>query len=183
METTTKSIFRLTDLCVLAVAVSSLWFASCATQKARQPAYSADSLTLDAAISKAVVYFVQRLPTNAKIALVPFESPTGRLSDYVFEELWGRFEDTHNFVMVDRKNLERIEAEIKIQYESGKVDDNLMISMTKQYGAEILVYGQMTSLGQGPLGQGPLGQGPLGPGPFRARCFSRIPHDGLCYRC
>jgi hypothetical protein len=49
--------------------------------------------------------------------------------------------------MVDRKNLERIEAEIKIQYESGKVDENLMVSMSKQYGAEILVYGQMTSMG------------------------------------
>jgi hypothetical protein len=139
----TKTIIRITNLLM---AVSFLCFTACATQKT---AYSADSLTLDAAISEAAAYFVQRLPTNVKIALVPFDAPTGRLSDYVFEELWGRFEDSRNFVMVDRKNLERIEAEIKIQYGSGRVDDNLMVSMTKQYGAEILVYGQMVSMGQG----------------------------------
>jgi hypothetical protein len=81
------------------------------------------------------------------VALVPFDAPTGGLSDYVLGELWIRFEDTRNFVMVDRKNLERIETEIKIQYESGRVDDNLMVSMTRQYGAEILVYGQISSLG------------------------------------
>jgi hypothetical protein len=115
----------------------------------KEPAYSADSLTLDAAISEAAAYFTGRLPQGAKAALVPFDAPTGRLSDYIFEELWGRFEDSGKFVMVDRKNLERIEAEIKHQYETGKVDDALMVSMSRQYGAEILVYGQMTSLGQG----------------------------------
>jgi hypothetical protein len=135
--------FRITGLYVL-----MLMALSCATSKTAEPAYSADSLTLDAAINEAASYFVQRIPAQAKMALVPFDAPTGRLSDYVFEELWRRFEDSRNFVMVDRKNLERIEAELTIQYESGRVDDNLMVSMTKQYGAEILVYGQITSLGK-----------------------------------
>jgi hypothetical protein len=144
---TMKRFFTFTGLCLLMLAASSLWFAACATQKTEQPAYSADSLTLDAAIAEAAVYFTGQLPQGAKIALVPFDAPTGRLSDYVFEELWRRFEDSRNFVMVDRNNLERIEAEMKIQYGSGRVDDNLMVSMGKQYGAEILVYGQMTPMG------------------------------------
>ena len=46
-----------------------------------------DSFTLDAAISSAASYFIQQLPAAAKVALVPFDAPTGRLSDYVFEEL------------------------------------------------------------------------------------------------
>jgi hypothetical protein len=144
-----KSIFRITGLC-LALAVLPLWFAACASgdgAKTTEPAYSTDSLTLDAAISEAATYFAGRLPSGAKVALVPFDAPSGRLSDYVFEELWKRFEDSRNFVMVDRKNLERIDAEIKHQYESGRVDDNLMVSMSKQYGAEILVYGQISALG------------------------------------
>ena len=119
-----------------------------ATQKTQEPAYSTDSVTLDSAIADAASYFSGRLPRGAKLALVPFDAPTGLLSDYVLEELWTCFEDSGNFVMVDRKNLERIESEIKIQYESGRVDDELMVSMTRQYGAEILVYGQMTPMGR-----------------------------------
>ena len=145
-----KSIIRLTTvICV----ISALWLASCVSQKTEQPAHSADSLTLDAAITEAASYFILRISKGAKVALVPFDAPTGRLSDYVFEELWTRFEDSQNFVMVDRRNLERIEAEVKIQYESGRVDDDRMVSITRQYGAEILVYGQISSLGQGASAQ------------------------------
>jgi hypothetical protein len=133
---------KLITICIIVFA-----FFACGTQKAAEPAYSADSLSLDTAITEAASYFTGRLPQGAKMALVPFDAPTGLLSDYVFAEMWTRFEDSRSFVMVDRKNLERIEAEMKIQYESGRVDDKLMVSMTKQYGAEILVYGQLTSLG------------------------------------
>ncbi|MDR0472244.1 MAG: DUF4384 domain-containing protein [Treponema sp.] len=137
----TKSIISITGLCFLMVTCAG------GAAKTAEPVYSENSLTLDAAIAEAASYFTSRLPSGAKIALVPFDAPTGRLSDYVFEELWGRFEDSRNFVMVDRRNLGRIETEIKIQYGSGRVDDNLMVSMTRQYGAEILVYGQMTPMG------------------------------------
>ena len=125
----------------------ALWFSACAGQKTAEPVYSPNSITLDAAIGEAASYFTQRLSSGAKVALVPFDAPTGRLSDYVFEELWNRFEDTHKFVMVDRRNLERIDAEVKYQLGSGRVDENFAASITKQYGAEILVYGQISSLG------------------------------------
>ncbi|WP_461256168.1 DUF4384 domain-containing protein [Treponema sp. R80B11-R83G3] len=140
-------ILRISVLCLLILAVSPLWFTACVTQKT-DSAPSSDSLTLDAAITETASYFIQKIPAKAKIALIPFDAPTGRLSDYVFEELWKRFEDSKNFVMVDRKNLDRIEAEIKIQYESGNVDDNAIVSMSKQYGAEFLVYGQIIALGK-----------------------------------
>jgi len=125
------------------LATSAFWFSACATRDV----YSADSLTLDAAIDGAASYFVSRIPSGAKVALVPFDAPAGRLSDYVFEELWKRFEDSNKFVMVDRRNLERIDAEIKHQYETGRVDDAGMVSITKQYGAEILVHGQISVIG------------------------------------
>jgi len=134
-----------------------IWFTSvfaltlvlfaCASQKTTEPVYSENSMTLDAAITEAASYFTGRLNAGAKVALVPFDTPTGRLSDYVFEEMWSRLEDSHNFVMVDRRNLERIEAEIKHQYETGRVDDSAMVSITKQYGAEILIHGQISPLG------------------------------------
>lgn len=130
------------SLCILAV----LGCGS-AAHKTGQPAYSADSLTIDAAISEAASYFTQHLPQGAKVALVHFDAPSGRLSDYIFEELWSRFEDSRHYIMIDRRNLGRIETEINIQYDSGRVDDNAIVSITKQYGAEILVYGQMSPLG------------------------------------
>jgi len=146
-----KSIPKLTIVCLLALVLSSLWFAACAsggsTAQTEEPAYSENSLTIDAAISAAASYFIGRLTAKAQVALVPFTSPSGRLSDYVFEELWSRFEDSGRFGMVDRRNLERIEAEIKHQYETGRVDDAAMVSITKQQGAEVLVHGQITPLG------------------------------------
>jgi len=112
-----------------------------------QPEYSADSLSLDAAIDKAAAYFTERLPDKAKAAVISFNAPTGLLSDYIIERLWDGLESAQKFVIVDRRNLDRIEGEIKYQLESGKVDDDVMVSMTKQYGAEFLVYGQIIPLG------------------------------------
>ena len=118
-----------------------------ASSAPKTDAYPANSLTLDAAINETASYFTGRLPSGAKVALVPFDAPTGRFSDYVFEELWTRFEDSSKFVMVDRRNLQRIEAEINLQYGSGRVDDDAMVSLTKQYGAQILIFGQMSKRG------------------------------------
>jgi hypothetical protein len=113
-----------------------------------QPACSQNSLSLDQAIGEVAAYFINLIPNGAKVALNSFETPSGRFSDYVFEEMWSRFEKSRKFLMVDRRNQDRIDAEIKHQYESGKVDDNQAVSMTHQYGAEIIVYGQVTPLGQ-----------------------------------
>ena len=142
----TKTIISIASLCLIMPAVFACASGSSAP-KTTEPAYSANSLTLDAAIGEAASYFVQRLSSGAKVALVPFDAPTGRLSDYVFEEIWSRLEDSNRFVMVDRRNLERIDAEIKYQLGSGRVDDAFAASITRQYGAQILVHGQISPLG------------------------------------
>jgi len=142
--------YKFTGLCLLLTAVSSLWLAACLSEGSTpsSDAYPANGVALDTAIKNAAVYFTGRLPEGAKVALVPFDTPTGRLSDYIFEELWTRFEDSAKFIMVDRRNLEKVEAEIRHQYGSGRVDDDAVVSITRQYGAEILVYGQMSKIGK-----------------------------------
>ena len=135
-----KTILRLTAICVLLFAFTGSVFG--------EPLLPGNSLTMDMAINEASLYFTGQLPAGAKVALIPFEAPTGRLSDYVFEEIWSRLEDTCKFIMVDRKNLERIEAELSLQ-QSGRVDDDLVVSMSKQYGAEFIIYGQITRLSHG----------------------------------
>lgn len=134
-----KIFFRIT-ICLFLCALTS-----CASQKTAS--WSEGSLTIDAAITAAAGYFTERLPEGANVALVHFDAPSGRLSDYIFDELWKRFEDSQNFIMVDRRNLERIEAEIKHQYETGRVSDETMVSITGQHGAQILVHGQINALG------------------------------------
>jgi len=139
----------LKNIYLLLTAAATLWLAACVSEgsKPKADVYPPKGVSLDAAVKSAAEYFTGRLAEGAKVALVPFDTPTGRLSDYIFEELWTRFEDSAKFVMVDRRNLEKVETEIRHQYGSGRVDDNAMVSITKQYGAEILVYGQMTKIG------------------------------------
>jgi len=137
---------RLTLLCALILAFTACVSGTNITVT-EQPVYSPDSVTLDAATADAASYLIGRLPDGAKVALVPFDAPSGRLAEYVLEELWSRFENSGKFVMVDRRNLDRIEAEITIQYESGRVDDEHIVSITKQYGAQILIYGQIVPMG------------------------------------
>ncbi|MDR0668652.1 MAG: DUF4384 domain-containing protein [Treponema sp.] len=108
--------------------------------------YSPNSLTLDGAIDDSSSYFIERLPRGVTLAIVSFETASGGLSDYIFEELWGRFEHSGKFVMVDRRNLERIRTEMNYQM-SGQVNDESARSIGRQYGAQYILYGQLTSLG------------------------------------
>ena len=87
---------------------------SCAssTSQGAAPAYSEGSLTLDRAIDDAASYLIGRIPPGAEVAIVDFEAEAGGLSDYIFEELWNRFEGAGKFTMVDRRNLERIRTEL-----------------------------------------------------------------------
>jgi hypothetical protein len=135
-------------------------FSACASQSAipqegsdlskmaegESPAYSENSLSLDGAIDDAASYFIERLPQGSMTAIVSFETASGNLSDYIFEELWSRFEGSGKFVMVDRRNLERIRTEMDYQM-SGEVNNESAQSIGKQYGAQHIIYGRMSSLG------------------------------------
>ena len=133
-----KNFCKLTSLAAIILAV---WAGT------QQPLYSQTSIGLDAAISEAAPYFIGRLPQGARIAVLSFEAPTGRLSDYIVEELWRHFEDSRRFVMVDRRNLDRINAEIIYQYGTGNVEDNLLVPIGRQYGAQILIHGRIIAQG------------------------------------
>jgi len=129
-----KTFPKIAGLCVLTLAV----FAA--------PAYPQNT-TLDSAIADASGFFIPNIPQRARVAVIHFDASTGRLSDYVFEEVWKAFEDSRRFVMVDRVNIDRIETEINYQLRSGSVDDGQLVSITSRYGAQFLVYGQIRSFG------------------------------------
>jgi hypothetical protein len=112
----------------------------------KAPVSSDGGVSLDTALSDIAAYYVENLPAHAKIALVNFDSDAPLLSDYIFEELWVRFEDSRSFVLVDRQNLELIQKELDYQY-SGNVSDESAQSIGKQFGPQTLVYGKITPLG------------------------------------
>jgi hypothetical protein len=101
---------------------------------------------LDEAIADAASWLAARLPEGAKTAIVAFDADTAALSDYVFGELWNRFEEAGKFVMVDRRNLEHVRAELNYQM-SGEVSDDSGRSIGQQYGADVIVYGRMVRMG------------------------------------
>jgi len=122
---------------------------SCVSQepeKSKEPIVTETGISLDMALSDIASYYVGNLPANTVIALINFNAEAQLLSDYIFEELWIHFEDSRSFVLVDRKNLELIQKEMDYQY-SGLVSDESMQSIGHQFGAEILVYGNITSIG------------------------------------
>jgi hypothetical protein len=138
---------------ILMFAVLLSCFLSCASQgnaalatPVSAPAYSPGSLSLDEAIADIASYFTGRLPEGSMTAIISFDADTGGLSDYIFEELWSIFENSGRFIMVDRRNLERIRTELDYQM-SGLVSDTSARSIGQQYGAQHIVYGQFSSLG------------------------------------
>jgi hypothetical protein len=104
------------------------------------------SLSLDEAIADIASYVTGRLPEGSMLAIVSFEADTGGLSDYIFEELWSKFEASGKFIMVDRRNLERIRTEMEYQM-SGAVSDTSARSIGRQYGAQYIIYGHFSSPG------------------------------------
>ena len=140
---------KLRSIFTFSVIFLTLALLSCASSTSRgaTPTYSEGSLTLDRAIDDAASYLIGRLPPGAEVAIVDFETEAGGLSDYVFEELWNRFEGAGKFTMVDRRNLERIRTELDYQM-SGYVSDDSARSIASQYGAGIIVYGRMTRMGK-----------------------------------
>jgi len=117
-----------------------------APEKAKEPDNTETGIPLDKALSDIASYYVENLPGNTKIALINFEAEAQLLSDYIFEELWIRFEDSKSFVLIDRLNLELIQKEIDYQY-SGMVSDESIQSIGHQLGAQTLVYGNISQFG------------------------------------
>jgi hypothetical protein len=123
---------------------------SCTSQQTtathKEDAYSDDYVTLDTAITKTASYFSQNLTSKSNIALIGFDTENKTLSDYIFEEFWINFEDNSSLVLVDRKNLELISKEMDYQL-SGQVSDDSAKSIGRQFGAQTLLYGKLTRLG------------------------------------
>jgi TolB-like protein len=137
-----KAIRIIITLCVIALSLIS-----CAGQAASvEQAPVLDALTFDQAIADIAAYFTGRLPAASTVAITSFEAETENLSAYAIEELWNCFEKAGGFVMIDRRNVEKIRDEIRYQL-SGEVSDESARAIGKQYGVQYIIYGSLTRIG------------------------------------
>jgi len=101
---------------------------------------------LDMAIRDASDYLNDNIPGGSMLVILNVQSDSVALSDYVIDELISNAVNDRIFKVVDRQQLDLIRTEQNFQL-SGEVDDNLAISIGKFFGAQTIVSGRISILG------------------------------------
>jgi len=103
---------------------------------------------LDIAIRDASDYLNDNIPKGSKIVILNIQSTSSDLSDYIIDELIANAVNDKIFSVVDRQQLDTIRAEQNFQF-SGEVDDNSAMEIGKFFGAQSIVSGALSRLGNG----------------------------------
>jgi hypothetical protein len=101
---------------------------------------------LDAAIRETSDYFNNQLPSGNKLAILNIQSEYPALSEYIIDELIANIVNDRVFSVVDRQQLNAIRAELDFQM-SGEVDDNTAQELGRLAGAQIIVSGAVSQIG------------------------------------
>jgi TolB-like protein len=137
-----KSIFGIIALAAVIV------FAGCGTNP--QPTGSdvkpSGGMTLDQAIAEAAGRIDERIEKGSKIALLNFTSLSDQFSSYVLDELTANLLETGSLTVVDRKEVDLIRSEFDFQF-SGDVGDDSMQELGRMLGAQSIVSGSLTKIG------------------------------------
>ncbi|GHV79765.1 hypothetical protein AGMMS49944_15560 [Spirochaetia bacterium] len=103
--------------------------------------------SLDEAIRRAGDKFIGELPGQAVIAVLNVSARNRNYSAIVVDDLEIQLVDSHQFKIVDRKQLDIIMAEQNFQM-SGVVDDDSAVSIGKLLGAGVVITGSITGSGE-----------------------------------
>ena len=101
---------------------------------------------LDIAIRDASDYLNDNIPRASKIVILNIQSDSSALSDYIIDELIANAVNDRNFTVVDRAQLDLIRAEQNFQW-SGEVDDRQALEIGRFFGAQFIVSGRISELG------------------------------------
>jgi hypothetical protein len=111
-----------------------------------QPVPAAGADELDAAIRETSDYLNKQLPTGNKLIILNVQSEFPALSEYIIDELIANTVNDRVFSVVDRQQLNTIRAELNFQM-SGEVDDETAQSLGRMAGAQIIVSGAVSRIG------------------------------------
>ena len=106
---------------------------------------SGTGLTLQDAIEQSADKIAADLKAKSAVAVVAFESEHDSLSAHIMEELNGALFD-RKMVVIEREHLAYVQKELNYQL-SGDVSDESAQSIGKFFGAELVVTGRLTDLG------------------------------------
>jgi curli biogenesis system outer membrane secretion channel CsgG len=101
---------------------------------------------LDAAIRETSDYLNRQLPRGNKLVILNVQSEFPALSEYIIDELIANTVNDRIFSVVDRQQLNTIRAELEFQT-SGEVDDDTAQALGRMAGAQIIVSGAVSRLG------------------------------------
>ena len=87
------------------------------------------------------------MPEGVNIAILDFKSDNIMLSEYIIEEIYDKLTNSGKLIIMERNRIDTIVKEIGYQL-SGEVDDNEIINIGHQLGADYVVTGQIIFSGE-----------------------------------
>jgi len=103
---------------------------------------------LDAAVRDTSNYLNNVIPARSKIVILNIQSDSPALADYIIDELISNAVNDKVFSVVDRHQLDAIRAEQNFQW-SGEVADSQALAIGQFFGAQTIVSGAISRLGNG----------------------------------
>jgi TolB-like protein len=119
--------------------ILSLFICSCSTV----PKY----LSFDDALETGMQKIESDLPEGSQVAILDFKSDNENLSSYIIEEMYDKMVNFGKLVIMERSRTDTIAMEVDYQF-SGEVDDNQIINIGHQLGADYVITGQITFSGE-----------------------------------
>jgi len=101
---------------------------------------------LDAAMRKTSDYLNERIPQGSKVVFLNVKSDWPDLSEYILSGLSENAVNDGVFSVVDRQQLDAIRSELNFQW-SGEVSDKSAQEIGQMLGAQTIVSGAVTTLG------------------------------------
>ena len=130
-----------------AFTVMAIIASGCGSSPSSRSGSSSGPDELDAAIRDASDYLNDNIPAGSKIVILNIQSDYPALSDYIIDELIANAVNDRVFSVVDRQQLDAIRSEQNFQW-SGEVDDNSAMEIGKFFGAQTIISGAMSPLGE-----------------------------------
>jgi hypothetical protein len=104
-------------------------------------------VSLNEAIQGSIKYLTGRLSPGTKVVVLNFNAPTKSLADYIIDDLNDYIVNSGAFTVVDRRNIETLQQELKFQI-SGDVSDETAQAIGRMLGAQTIISGSITPLGR-----------------------------------
>ena len=106
----------------------------------------AQIVSLDEAVKTGAKDIEARLPRGTKVAVLNFNSPSLRFSNYVLDEMMFELVKSGLLTVVDRANIEHVRGELGFQM-TGEVSDSSAQSIGQMLGAQSIISGRIDDLG------------------------------------